>query len=606
LGLLNSQESNSLQAAKRSSHLQAIWPVERRPQSALQDVQVEDQQIGSSLDRSFELKSPPAVPKDALPDIRTGHAIASMFGPDSPTVRRVKLTLQQIGDAAHRLNQFHSEPPRHFTGIRETKEAESQLCMARDALERLLRYQSDGASDSERKAKLQRPGDKLFISCSVIETTLQVVMIAIDSDDIKMRTTEKVEKGLRWYQDLMVALANLKLALTGLIEEVKNDSSLTTESFDREALEGGGLAIHTSPPALHRFPRPTSATRTRSTSASPLPTSSRSSLRRSGAHDRVIVHHYHYPDDPPVTDYDSRIRDRGHSIIERERTRAAAEEWGKAPEEGTTTDVGVGIGAGTRRHLRDKRYHILPSRDSVKPDREDQEYAARKFSRETARRQKATAGVEALRRRQEDLDRDGFVSREIARRQRAEAEAIRHRQEELEAAENRQLDLEAERARDSRHFGLRQTPRTDFPYTDSFVDGESSAWNRHTSPPAPPRLPKPAPATDTRYTARIASPIYTRYTARIPSPISSYNRDGPHSIRERGRDIIEREREIEERERTRVAAEDLQNALEEISIADLGVGPSQRWEPVFEDRVRRREYPDASGGPARQEARRRR
>jgi hypothetical protein len=71
-------------------------------------------------------------------------------------------------------------------------------------------------------------------------------------------------------------------------------------------------------------------------------------------HGRTIVRQYHYPDDPPVMDRNDSsrrpsdsIRERGREIIERERTRAAADELQKAAEEGA--DVGVEAGPSSGR-----------------------------------------------------------------------------------------------------------------------------------------------------------------------------------------------------------------------------------------------------------------
>jgi hypothetical protein len=220
---------------------------------------------------------------------------------------------------------------------------------------------------------------------------------------------------------------------------------------------------------------------------------------------------------------------------------------------------------------RDVRYD-LPIRDFVRPDAEDKEYAARKFSRETLRRQQA------------------------------EAEATRRRQKDLEAAENRQLDLEAERARNRR-----QMP-TMF---DGFVDDESSSWSRRTGPPAPPgtrsnsasRLPASSRSSLRRSGSYGRATVYQYHYPDSPLVIKSddIERRPSELIRDRGREVIERER-------ARAAAEELQRAFEEGAGEGVGAG-SRRWEPVFdevEERVSGREYYYVSEGPAREEARRRR
>jgi hypothetical protein len=112
-----------------------------------------------------------------------------------------------------------------------------------------------------------------------------------------------------------------------------------------------------------------------------------------------------------------------------------------------------------------------------------------------------------------DFDAAREFSREIARRQEAEAEATRRAQEDLEA-EIRQLDPEAERAR-----LRRQMPKT----LDKIVDNERSSGSR----------PK-ATIADRGFEGRL----------------------GSRSIRERRREDIERER-------TRAAAEGLQEPVEE-------------------------------------------
>jgi hypothetical protein len=263
------------------------------------------------------------------------------------------------------------------------------------------------------------------------------------------------------------------------------------------------------------------------------------------------------------------------------------------------------------RHSRNDSARDIPIRAFIKPEREDKEYASREFSRETLRRQQA------------------------------EAEAIRRRQEDLEAAEHKQLDLEAERARNRRPLFVdppvqpRRMPETLFPnHRDGFLaDDEPSSWSRHTSAPAPPRLPRATPNGGTRYASASPLPTSSRSSLRRsatygratvhqyhypdspPVVVSSSNnittsnnssRRPSDSIRDRGREIIERER-------LRAAAattEDLRRAFEEGGVgrdADFGVG-ARRWEPVFdevEERVSGREYYYVSEGPARQESRRR-
>jgi hypothetical protein len=219
--LLTSQESNSLQVAVRDSHRQAIWPEQCRPQSGLQDSQLENKQIGGSLGKPPKLESSPAVPEDPQPDTgassnTTGDAVAPTVDPDSAILHQLRMTLRRIEDAIYRLNQFNFESSESFTGIGETKDAEKQLCVARDALKRLY-FRREAV---ERRVELRKLSEAFYNSCSTIETTLDVVVIGIESEDIKMRTTEKVETGLRWYQDLMVALANLKAALAVLTEEI--------------------------------------------------------------------------------------------------------------------------------------------------------------------------------------------------------------------------------------------------------------------------------------------------------------------------------------------------------------------------------------------------
>jgi hypothetical protein len=253
----------------------------------------------------------------------------------------------------------------------------------------------------------------------------------------------------------------------------------------------------------------------------------------------------------------------------------------------------------------------LPIRDFVKPEREDKEYASREFSRETLRRQQA------------------------------EAEAIRRRQEDLEAAEHKQLDLEAERARHRRPLLVdppmqpRRMPETLFPHhRDGFLaDDEPSSWSRHTSPPAPPRLPRPTANGGTRYASASPLPTSSRSSLRRSAtygratihqyhypdspPVvvssTSNNITSTNSSRRPSDSIRDRGREVIERERTRAAAaatEELRRAFEEGGVgrdADFGVG-ARRWEPVFdevEERVSGREYYYVSEGPARQESRRR-
>lgn len=254
------------------------------------------------------------------------------------------------------------------------------------------------------------------------------------------------------------------------------------------------------------------------------------------------------------------------------------------------------------RHNRTDSARDLPFRDFVKPEREDKEYAAREASRETARRQKA------------------------------EAEAALRRQEDLEAAENIQQDLEAERARARRPRPIDQPPRrmpeTLFPHRASF-DNEPSSWSRHTSPPAPPRLPRPAPPAGTRFASASPLPTSSRSSLRhsgtygratihqyhisdSPQVINTNTSNTPSrrpsdSIRDRGREILERERLREEfRSGRGVEEENLPTS------ADFFGDGARRWESVFDDGVeervrgRGREYFYVSEGPARQEVRRRR
>lgn len=271
---------------------------------------------------------------------------------------------------------------------------------------------------------------------------------------------------------------------------------------------------------------------------------------------------------------------------------------GSATSSPTMASPGLSRLPSLRHNRTDSARDLSPFRDPVKPEREDKEYAAREFSRETLRRQKA------------------------------EAEATRRRQEDLEAAENRQLNIEAQQARNRRPLFAdppvqpRRMPENLFSHRDSFVDDEPSTWSRHTSPPAPPRLPRPTPNGGTRYAS--ASPLptssrssfhrsgtYGRATVHqyhypdsppvvVTSTVNSTtsSRRPSDSIRDRGREVIERER-------TREAAKNLQRAVDE--GAGIGSGP-RSWEPVFdevEERVSGREYYYVSEGPARLESRRR-
>jgi hypothetical protein len=240
--LLTAQESNTLQVTERNLHRRAIWPAEWKSHPALQYPQVEDKQIGGSSDAPLKLESPLALPEDISSSVMsTGDASASIIDSHPITVHQLGLTLGLIEDAASRLNQFHSESSGSFTGISETREAEEQLCTARDALKGLLHRQSNDTKDVERMAKFDRLGAAFYTSCSIIGTTLDVVVMGIESDDIRMRTTEKVQMGLRWHQDLMVALAKLKVALAFLVEEIGDgDVSSAPEANVSEMLRSQG------------------------------------------------------------------------------------------------------------------------------------------------------------------------------------------------------------------------------------------------------------------------------------------------------------------------------------------------------------------------------
>jgi hypothetical protein len=253
------------------------------------------------------------------------------------------------------------------------------------------------------------------------------------------------------------------------------------------------------------------------------------------------------------------------------------------------------------RHNRTDSARDIPFRDFVKPEREDKEHAARELARETARRQRSEA--ESNRRRQEDFE---------------------NRQRDLEAAENRQLDLEAERARNRLFVDppvqqpQRRLPESFFSYRESLADDEPASWSRHTSPSAPPRVPRPTPATrfasasplptSSRSSRTYGRTVVHQYHYPDSPPVVVSNTTSTTSSRRPSDSIRERGREVIERERTRAAAAELQRAAEQQRPnSDVGAGP-RRWEPVFdeyEERVSGREYYHVSEGPARQESRRR-
>jgi hypothetical protein len=212
--LLTSQESNTLQVARRMLHRRVIWPVEMKPPLALQDPRLEDKQIGGGSDEPLKLEGPPALPEDRLPDIstsyiRTGDADAPMVDPDSMTAHQLRTMLVRTEHAAYQLIAHHSRSSRSVTRTSESKAAEGQLRRARDILYGLLRRQSNHTDNAERN------GDTFYASCSRIETALQAVIMATLSpeDDVEERR-----------QGLMVALSDLVIDLAHLIEEFKDDN----------------------------------------------------------------------------------------------------------------------------------------------------------------------------------------------------------------------------------------------------------------------------------------------------------------------------------------------------------------------------------------------
>lgn len=217
----------------------------------------------------------------------------------------------------------------------------------------------------------------------------------------------------------------------------------------------------------------------------------------------------------------------------------------------------------------------IPTRDSFHSDRSDKEHAAREAAREASRQQKAD-----------------------------EEATLRH-MEAMEAAENRQLDLEAERAA-SRRDPSRRMPEPFYSHRTS-LDSDRAPWSRHSSPPAPPRLPRPV-HTGARFASSSPRPTHTTSVRRgsratvhqyhyPDSPTAMTSRRPSDSLRDRGREVIERER-------ARAAAENFRSAL------DDGAG-GERFQPVFdeaEERVSGREYryEYVSEGVARQKIQRRR
>lgn len=213
----------------------------------------------------------------------------------------------------------------------------------------------------------------------------------------------------------------------------------------------------------------------------------------------------------------------------------------------------------------------IPTRESFHSDREDKEHAAREASRE----------------------------------RKADEEATLRRMEAMEAAENRQLDLEAQRAANRRDPSYRM-PESFYSHRTS-LDSEPAPWSRHSSPPAPPRLPRPV-HTGARFASSSPRPTHTTSVRRgsratvhhyhyPDSPPATPSRRPSDSLRDRGREVIERER-------ARAAAENFRSGLDDVA-------GGERFQPVFdevEERVGGREYfyDYVSEGVARQKIQRRR
>jgi hypothetical protein len=234
--LLTSQESNSLQVAVRNSHHQAIWPVEMKPQPALQGPQLEDEQIGGGSDEPLKLEDPPALQEDLLPDngassSTTGDASTPVFDYQSITVYQLGQALGIIKYAARRLIKLHSRSSRSITSTSESEAAEGQLRMARDLLNRLLRRQCNDIDDAERT------GNTFYTLCSRIENALQAALTAIDSpEDAEDRRPQEWIVALR---DLEIALARSREEFKALAPEANVSEMLRSHELDSSQVAGG-------------------------------------------------------------------------------------------------------------------------------------------------------------------------------------------------------------------------------------------------------------------------------------------------------------------------------------------------------------------------------
>jgi hypothetical protein len=220
--LLTAQESNTLQVTERNLHRREIWPVEWKPQPALQDRQVEDKQAGGSSDEPLKVESPLASPKDPSLDTGASNTTGDRLTPSAeselPTVLQIKRTVEQLGFAQYRLlDESNCKPDGIFLGNQEIRNFYNDCLRTNDTLKRLLPRQSD---DTERRVKLTSFKSIIFTLCSSIRNTLEDVLIALASNDTTqwtetMRMMQDVElvgasQRLKLYQDVLVNLTKAR------------------------------------------------------------------------------------------------------------------------------------------------------------------------------------------------------------------------------------------------------------------------------------------------------------------------------------------------------------------------------------------------------------
>ena len=176
-------------------------------------------------------ESPPAVPKDPLPEVGASENTASdgnvpVAFTDSSAVEQIKLTIRYIQETRIKLNErialSNDASSVSTPSVEEMGAVSGQLRSLAVALTTLLPRQKDFPQHSvqlERYLKLCSLSGSFSTLCWSILNTLDGVFSVLDSSEAKewnemvrkMEDSENVHclKKLQWYQDLTVVLCDL-------------------------------------------------------------------------------------------------------------------------------------------------------------------------------------------------------------------------------------------------------------------------------------------------------------------------------------------------------------------------------------------------------------